>query len=223
MNYIFVTLSLYIAFTWIQQKTKLPILNPVLLSIATIILILNTSGIKYEEYYSGAKFISLFLGPATVALALPLYKNWKVLKKRGLILLIGIFVGSIVAISSVWLLCKLFEIEDEIILSLLPKSITTPIGMEVSRKIGGIPSLTVAVIVITGVLGNMIGPWILRVCKIKDPVAVGAAFGTSSHAIGTSRAIELGELEGAISGVSISIAGLLTSLIIPILLLLFPF
>lgn len=222
MNYIFLTLSFYIFYSWIQGKTKLALLNPVLLSITSIIIVLKLFNISYSDYYSGGKFISLFLGPATVALALPLYKNWKILKKRGFILVIGILTGSIVAVSSVWLLCRLFKIDNEILLSLLPKSITTPIGMEVSRKIGGIPSLTVAVIVITGVLGNMLGPIILKVCRIKDPVAVGAAFGTSSHAIGTSRALEIGELEGAISGVSISIAGLLTSLIIPLVLILFP-
>lgn len=221
MNYIFLTLFFFIFFTWLQKKLKQPLLNPVLLSILSIILVLKLSGISYENYYSGSKFISLFLGPATVALALPLYKNWEVLKRRGIILIIGIFVGSVVAVSSVFIMSKVFNIDGEIILSLLPKSITTPIGIEVSKKIGGIPSLTVAVIVITGVLGNIIGLPLLRLFRIKDPVAVGAAFGTSSHAIGTSKALEIGELEGAISGVSISIAGLLTSLIIPILLLLF--
>lgn len=221
MSYIFLTISLFTLFSWVQKRTKLAVLNPVLLSVITIIFFLKITGISYETYYSGSKFISIFLGPATVALALPLYKNWLVLKERGVILFIGILVGSIVAVSSVYILARLMKLDSEVILSLLPKSITTPIGMEVSRKIGGLPSLTVAVIVITGVLGNMIGPFVLKACRIKDPVAVGAAFGTSSHAIGTSKAIEIGELEGAISGVSISIAGLLTSLIIPLLLLIF--
>lgn len=221
MSYIFMTLSLFIVFSWLQKVTKWTLLNPVLLSIITIISILKVFGISYNDYYSGSQFISIFLGPATVALALPLYKNWVVLKERGIILVLGILVGSIVAVLSVFILSKLFGLDGDVILSLLPKSITTPIGMEVSRKIGGIPSLTVAVIVITGVLGNMIGPTVLKVFRIKDPVAVGAAFGTSSHAIGTSKALEIGQIEGAISGVSISIAGLLTSLIVPLLLLFF--
>ncbi len=219
MNYIFITLSFYLFYGWLQKKTKLAILNPVLLSVISIICVLKILGLTYEDYNSGGRFISLFLGPATVALALPLYKNWHILKEKGLTLLAGVFVGSLVAILSVWFLSKLFDLDNEILLSLLPKSITTPIGMEVSRKIGGIPSLTVSVIVITGVIGNMLGTILFRVFRIKDPVAVGAAFGTSSHAIGTSKALEIGEVEGAISGVSIGLAGLMTSLIIPLLLL----
>ncbi|QEN06299.1 LrgB family protein [Thiospirochaeta perfilievii] len=221
MNYIFLTITFYIVFTKLQQKTKIPLLNPVLLSVAFLILFLKVTGITYEEYLTGGKFISIFLGPATVALALPLYNNWDILKKRGLVLIIGILVGSIVAITSVWFLSKLFGVNSEITLSLLPKSITTPIGMEVSKKIGGIPSLTVSVIVLTGILGNILAPILFRLFNIKDSVAIGAALGTSAHAIGTSKAIELGEVEGAISGVSIGVAGLITSLIIPLLLLIF--
>ncbi|MGL1892057.1 MAG: LrgB family protein [Spirochaetaceae bacterium] len=219
MNYVFMTLTFYIFYSWIQKKAKIAILNPVLLSIISIIIILKITGISYQEYSSGGRVISLFLGPATVALALPLYKNWDILKERGISLVLGVLIGSLVAILSVWGLSNLFKIDSEIILSLLPKSITTPIGMEVSRKIGGIPALTVSVIVLTGVLGNMLGPVIFRIFKIEDPVAVGAAFGTASHAIGTSKAIEIGEVEGAISGVSIGLAGLITSLLIPLLLL----
>lgn len=219
MNYIFLTLTLYIFFSWLQQKTKFAILNPVLLSVAFIILILRFTGISYEEYISGGRLISIFLGPATVALALPLYKHWTILKEKGISLIAGIFVGSIVAILSVWFLSNIFKLDDKLILSLLPKSITTPIGMEVSRKIGGIPSLTVSVIVLTGIIGNIIGPTVFKLFKIKDPVAVGAALGTAAHAIGTSRALEIGEVEGAISGVSIGLAGLFTSIIIPLLLL----
>lgn len=220
MIYLFLTITTYIVFLYLQKKLSNPILNPVLLSILIIILILKIFNIDYETYKTGGNFISLLLGPATVALALPLYKNWDILKKRGMILFIGILTGTITAILSVFFLCKLFAIDKEILLSLLPKSITTPIGMEVSKKIGGIPSLTVSVIVITGITGNILGPLILKVLKIKDPVAVGAAFGTASHAIGTSKALEIGEVEGAISGVCISIAGLLTSILIPLLLLL---
>lgn len=219
MNYIFLTLSCYLFFVWLQKKTKLAILNPVLLSVTTIILFLHYTGSTFDEYYTGGQFISLFLGPATVALALPLYKNLYILKEKGITILLGVLVGSIVAILSVWFLANLFKLDNQIILSLLPKSITTPIGMEVSRKIGGIPALTVSVIVITGVIGNMLGMVIFKLFRIKDPVAVGAAFGTASHAIGTSKALEIGEIEGAISGVSIGITGLLTSLIIPLLLI----
>lgn len=219
MNYIFITLSFYILYSWIQQRTNIAILNPVLLSVTSIIIILKATGISYDEYMLGGKFISVFLGPATVALAIPLYKNWSILRERGLTLIIGIFVGSIVAVTSVWFLSNLFKLDEEIVLSLLPKSITTPIGIEVSRKIGGIPSLTVSVIVLTGIIGNIFGPAIFKIFKITDSVAIGAALGTSSHAIGTSRALEIGEVEGAISGVSIGLAGLFTSLLIPILLL----
>lgn len=221
MNYIFMTLTFYMLFTWVQQKTKIALFNPVLFSMTSIIIILKLTGTTYETYMSGGRFISIFLGPATVALAMPLYKNWSILKERGLTLLIGIFVGTMVAITSVWFLSNLFNLNNDIILSLLPKSITTPIGMEVSRKIGGLPSLTVSIIVITGVIGNILGSFLFRLLHIKDPVAIGAALGTSAHAIGTSRALEIGEVEGAISGVSIGIAGLLTSIMIPLLLLIF--
>lgn len=220
MIYLFLTLTTYLLFFYLQKRLSNPILNPVLLSITTIILVLKYFNIDYETYKVGGNFISILLGPATVALALPLYKNWNILKKRGIILFIGILVGTITAIMSVFFLCKLFSIDKEILLSLLPKSITTPIGMEVSKKIGGIPSLTVSVIVITGITGNILGPIVLKIIRVKDPVAVGAALGTASHAIGTSKALEIGEIEGAISGVCISIAGLITSILIPLLLLL---
>lgn len=219
MIYLFLTLTTYIIFSFLQKKLKSPLLNPVLFSIILIILIMKFFNISYDEYKVGGNFISLLLGPATVALALPLYRNWNILKTRGIVLLAGIIVGTITAILSVYFLSRLFGLDKEIILSLLPKSITTPIGMEVSRKIGGIVSLTVSVIVLTGITGNIIGPFVLKLLRIKDPVAVGAAFGTASHAIGTSKALEIGEIEGAISGVCISIAGLLTAILIPILLL----
>lgn len=219
MNYIFITISFYLFFVWLQRKTKIALLNPVLMSVISIILFLMFFKIDYETYSSGARFISIFLGPATVALALPLYKNWNILKERGFILIIGIIVGSLTAVLSVYFLSKLMGLNREFMLSLLPKSITTPIGMEVSRKIGGIPALTVSVIVLTGITGNMLGPLVLRVLRINDPVAVGASLGTASHAIGTSKALEIGEIEGAISGLSIGIAGIITSVIIPLLLL----
>jgi len=218
MSYIFLTISFYLIFTYLQKFTKITLLNPVLLTITSIILILNLFKIDYETYISTNRFISLFLGPATVALALPLYKNIHILKDKGLNIIVGVCVGSIVAISSVWGLCKIFNVDENIILSMLPKSVTTPIGMEVSRKIGGEPSLTVALIVITGLFGNMSGALILNLFKIKDSVAVGASLGTSCHAIGTSKALEIGEVEGAISGLSIGLAGLMTSLLIPLFL-----
>ncbi|MBN2617616.1 MAG: LrgB family protein [Spirochaetales bacterium] len=220
MNYFFITISCYLFFLFIQRKTKLSILNPVLLSITAIIILLIVVGQNYDDYMYGGRLISIFLGPATVTLALPLYKNRHILKSRGITVFIGILTGSFVAILSVYFLSKLFGIDKTIMLSLLPKSITTPIGMEISEKIGGIPALTVAVIVITGITGNILGPIVLKIFKIKDSVAIGAALGTASHAIGTSKALEIGEIEGAISGLSIGIAGLITSLLIPLLLLL---
>lgn len=219
MIYLFITITLFVVVTLLQKKSKTPLLNPVLISVILIIIFLKLFNIDYEEYMKGGVFITLLLGPATVALALPLYRNWEVFKGRGIILLSGILVGTITAITSVYFLAKFFNLDEEVILSILPKSITTPIGMEVSKSIGGIPSLTVALIVITGITGNILGPLILKLLRIKDPVAIGAAFGTSSHAIGTSKALEMGEVEGAISGVSISIAGLLSAILIPLLLL----
>jgi predicted murein hydrolase (TIGR00659 family) len=203
---------------FINKKTKVSIFNPLLISILIIITFLLKFNIDLDIYNKGANFISFFLGPATVILAVPLYKQLDLLKSNLISIVVGICVGCITAVVSVLYLIKLFNLTNSVGLSLVPKSITTPIGIEVSNNIGGIPSITVVAIIITGILGAVMGPFICKLFRIKDKIAVGIAIGTSSHALGTTKAIELGETQGAMSSLSIGIAGLITVFLAPLLI-----
>ncbi|WP_269851100.1 LrgB family protein [Methanosarcina horonobensis] len=156
--------------------------------------------IDFETYNLGGDYISFFLGPSTVVLAVPLYKKIQLLKSDVLPIIAGISAGYIAGISSILILSNFFGLDKIITSSLVPKSVTTPIGIEISKQIGGLPAITVAAIVATGIIGAVLGPFICRSFRIKDSVAVGIAIGTASHALGTTRAIELGETEGAMSG-----------------------
>ena len=201
---------------FINRKTKISVLNPLLIALCLIIIVLKGLNITFEQYNVGGQIITFFLAPATVALAIPLYKNIQLLKKNALPILGGIFVGSTVGIISIILMAKAFNLDLVLGLSLVPKSITTPIGMEVSKQLGGIPEITVAAIIVTGLTGTIMAESIFKLLKIKDPVAIGIAIGTSAHALGTTKAIEMGEAEGAMSGLAIGIAGLMTVFIAPI-------
>lgn len=194
----------------LQKKTKISLLNPLLVSITGIIIVLTVFNIDLEQYNKGGRLISFFLGPATVILAVPLYKQLALLKKYYLSILVGITIGSVTSIASVIFLGRIFGLSEVIILSFIPKSVTTPIGIEISEHLGGIPDLTVGMIVMTGIIGAVLGPTICKAFKIKNEVAVGAAIGTASHALGTTKAIELGETEGALSSLAIGVAGLIT-------------
>ncbi|WP_027340314.1 LrgB family protein [Halonatronum saccharophilum] len=204
---------------FLYNSKKVAILNPLLISVTMIILFLTGFNIDLNYYNQGGDLIAFFLGPATVILALPLYRQINLLKKNLFPILAGVIVGVSTAVVSVKLLGNLFGLSEVIQLSLMPKSITTPIGIEVSSQIGGIPSITVAAIVVAGILGAVVGPWILMLFKIDDQVAVGISLGTASHALGTTKAMELGEKEGAMSSLAIGVAGLLTVVLIPLLLL----
>lgn len=202
----------------ISKKTKNPLLNPLLVAIIIVIVFLLGFGIPKEKYDLGGSFILFFLGPATVVLAVPLYKQIELLKKDFVPIIVGILAGSVTSIMSVILLSKLFRIDLSVAVSMLPKSVTTAIGMEISKEIGGIVSLSVAVIVLTGITGAVIGPGLLKLLRIKDDVAQGVAIGTAAHAVGTSKAMELGETQGAMSGLSIGIAGIATVILVPLLM-----
>ncbi|NCC79061.1 MAG: LrgB family protein [Clostridia bacterium] len=202
----------------VSRKTKNPLLNPLLIAIILVILVLMGLEIPKEQYDLGGSFILFFLGPATVVLAVPLYKQIELLKKDLVPILIGISVGSATSIISVILLSRLFHVDLSVAVSMLPKSVTTAIGMEISKEIGGIVSLSVAVIVLTGITGAVIGPGLLKLFRISDDVAQGIAIGTASHAVGTSKAMELGETQGAMSGLSIGIAGIATVILVPLLI-----
>ncbi|AWZ49043.1 hypothetical protein C3495_09565 [Clostridiaceae bacterium 14S0207] len=203
------------------KKTKNPIFNPLLIGIAVVIGFLKVTNISFETYNIGGQYISFLLGPATVILAVPLYKKIALLKQYGLEIFLGISIGTSCGILSVILLSKLFGIDKSLMMSLVPKSITTPIGMEVSKGLGGNTSITVAAIIITGILGAIIGPMLCKICKIKNKVAIGISLGTASHAMGTAKALELGETQGAMGGLAIAISGLLTVFLAPLIVSLF--
>jgi predicted murein hydrolase (TIGR00659 family) len=205
----------------IKQKFKLSIFNPLLIAIIILILFLMKFNIKYEDYNNGGQIISFFLAPATVALALPLYKKFSLFKANALPILAGILCGATSGILSVIAFAKLFNLSSELTKSLIPKSITTPIGMALSNQLGGLPSITVVAIIITGILGSIIGPFLYKILKINDKVAMGIAMGSASHAVGTAKAMEVGETEGAMSSLTIAISGIVTVLIAPILWSLF--
>lgn len=203
---------------WINKKTKISFLNPLLVALVLIIVTLKVGQISIEAYNNGGQIISFFLGPATVALAIPLYKNIGLLKANAMPIIVGIGVGTSLGIASIIVMAKAFGLDLELGLSLVPKSITTPIGIEVSKQIGGMPEITVAAIIFTGLTGAIIAESVFKLIKVHDPVAKGIAIGTSSHALGTSKALEIGEVEGSMSGLAIGIAGLLTVIIAPILI-----
>ena len=194
----------------LKKKFKLAIFNPLLIAILCVMGVLAVTGVDYEAYNEGGKYISYLLTPATVCLAVPLYQQLTLLKNNLKAVAAGIISGVLASLISVLALAKLFGLSHEEYVTLLPKSITTAIGMGVSEELGGIVTITVAVIIITGVLGNMIAEVVLKAAHIQEPIAKGLALGTSAHAIGTAKAMELGQVEGAMSSLAIAVAGLLT-------------
>lgn len=195
---------------FLRKKLKWGFLNPLLLSILAVIFVLNLLEVDYETYNASAKYLSYLLTPATVCLAIPLYQQMELLKENFWAIFWGITAGVLSSLGSVLGLAYLFGLSHEQYVTLLPKSITTAIGIGVSEELGGISTITVAVIIVTGVFGNIIGEAICKLFKIQEPVSIGLAFGTSSHAVGTAKALELGEIQGAMSSLSIAVSGLLT-------------
>lgn len=191
-------------------RKKISVLNPLLISIIFVIIVIKVFDIDYETYNDGAKYISYLLTPATVCLAIPLYRQLSVLKKHSKEVFVGIFAGVIASLGSILLMSYMFGLTHRQYVTLLPKSITTAIGIGISDELGGIQTITIAVILITGVIGNVMAEWILKLFKIKEPVAKGLAIGTSSHVLGTAKALEIGEIEGAMSSLSVAVAGLMT-------------
>ncbi len=214
----FLALTL-IAFTigqWINEKTGSPIANPLLIGCILVGVVLVVFDIPLDEYNEGGGFLTLCLTPATIALAVPIYRQLEVLKKHLLPILAGALVGSLVSIGSVYGLGKLFGLDGKLIVSLLPKSVTTPIGVALSESMGGLTAVTSLAIIFTGIVGAVFLPASLKLLGVKHPVVTGIAIGTSSHAVGTSRALELDEVEGAMSGLAIGIAGLITAVVISV-------
>ena len=194
----------------LQKKCRLALCNPLLISVAVTIALLVTARIDYDVYYDGAKYLSYLLTPATVCLAVPLYEKLALLRQNYKAIFAGIFAGVVTTLCSVLVMSRLFHLSHEEYVTLLPKSITTAIGMGVSEELGGYVTLTVAMIIITGIFGNVTAVAVCRLFHITDPIAKGISIGSAAHALGTAKAIELGEVEGAMSGLSIVVAGLLT-------------
>ena len=194
----------------LKKKFNLGIFNPLLISIVISIIVLFIGKIDYNTYSEGAKYLSCLLTPATVCLAIPLYEEFELLKQNYRAVLFGLLAGTVTSLTTVFVLSKLCGLSHEEYVTLLPKSITTAIGMGVSEELGGYVTITVAVIIITGVLGNMFGELVCKLFRITEPISKGLAFGASSHAIGTAKAIEIGEVEGAMSGLAIAVSGILT-------------
>ena len=208
-----ISLLAYYAGVFLRKKTGKSFVNPLLVSIILVIAFLLLFRVDYASYQASAKYLSWFLTPATVSLAIPLYLQLERLKKNIRAILVSILAGSVASMGSVLALSVLFGFTHTQYVTFLPKSITTAIGMGVAEEMGGITAITVAVIIVTGIFGNIIGEALCKALKISDPVAVGLALGTSAHAIGTAKAMELGETEGAMSSLAIVTAGIITVLL----------
>lgn len=206
------SLAAYEAGVLLKKKFKLAVFNPLLIATAAVMAVLSLMKVEYVHYNESAKYISYLLTPATVCLAVPLYQQMELLKKNLKAVAGGITAGVLASLLSIFLLAKLFSLSHQQYVTLLPKSITTAIGMGISEELGGIQTITVAVIIVTGIFGNVTAEFICRLFRIHNPVAKGLAIGTASHAIGTAKAMELGEIEGAMSSLAIAVAGLLTVL-----------
>lgn len=211
-----ISIGSYLFGSWMKKKTGWALCNPLLISVIMTILVLLLLNIKYDTYYEGARYLGYFLTPATVCLAIPLYKQLELLRQNVTAVMGGIVAGVLASAGSILLMSLLFGLSHEHYVTLLPKSITTAIGMGVSEEAGGIVTLTVASILITGILGNIMGETIFKLFRIKNPIAKGLAMGTSAHAVGTAKALELGEIEGAMSSLAIAVAGLLTVVVVPL-------
>ena len=205
-----VSLVGYVIGVQLKKKFKLAVLNPLMISIIFVVGVVLLFKLDYPSYKKQAEILNYLLTPATIALAIPLYQQLSLLRKNLLAVICGIISGVFASMSSVLAMSVLFSLSHEDFVTLLPKSITTAIGMGVSEELGGIQTITVAVIIVTGVLGNVIGEGVCKLFRITEPISRGLALGTAAHAIGTAKALEMGEIEGAMSSLSIAVSGLLT-------------
>jgi len=212
------TLCAYVIGDWLYEKSgRHPLLNPVPIAIALIAGLLWMTEIPYQDYFEGAQFVHFLLGPATVALAIPLYQQLDILKKSGAALLAGVLVGSISAAGCAYLFAWAGGASIETLLSIAPKSVTAPIAMGIAEQLGGLPSLTAVLVILTGITGAVLGPLALNLARIKDWRARGLALGVASHGIGTARALQVNAVAGAFAGLAMGLNGLATAILIPII------
>ena len=213
-----ITFGLFFLAKWLQKRTGLMLLNPILLTIAILIIFLKVTGVSYETYNEGGHLIEFWLKPAVVALGVPLYLQLETIKKQLLPILLSQLAGCVVGVASVVLIAKWMGASNEIIYSLAPKSVTTPIAMEVAQSLGGIPSLTAAVVVCVGLLGGMLGFKAMHLTHIGSPMAQGLSMGTAAHAVGTSAAMEVSRKYGAFASLGLTLNGIFTALLTPTIL-----
>jgi predicted murein hydrolase (TIGR00659 family) len=226
MNSFFESPTFVISFTFLvyflaqklQQRTQMIILNPILVSIIIIILFLTVFGINYESYHEGSKLIEFFLKPAVVALGVPLYQQLEKIKKQTFQIIVSQLAGCIVGVVSVVLIAKLMGAPKEVILSLAPKSVTTPIAIEVSKAVGGIPPLTASVVIVVGIFGSIYGYAIMKMARVKNPVSQGLSMGTAAHAVGTSKSMQISPTFGAFSSLGLIMNGIFTAILAPYIL-----
>jgi predicted murein hydrolase (TIGR00659 family) len=216
------TLMVYLGAVWLFERSgRKPLLNPVLVAVTALVGILLATDTSYDTYFAGAQFVHFLLGPATVALAVPLYANVQKVRRLLLPLLISLLAGSIVAALSAVMIAKAFGVSRPVLLSLAPKSATSPVAMGVAEQIGGVPSLTAVLVILTGVIGAVLAPGLLRLLRVKDDAAQGFAIGVAAHGIGTARAFQLGETAGAFAGLAMGLNALATALLVPLLVRVF--
>lgn len=209
--------GVYLSAVWLYRKTKLALLNPLLIAIPVLAVITRLLGISYESFEKGSRIISFMLGPTVVVLGYLLYEQIAHLKENAVSILTSIFVGCITGLFSVIYIARSFGATPALIASLEPKSVTTPIAMSIAEKNGGIPALAAVVVIVVGIFGGLVGPFILEKLGIKSKIARGLALGSAAHGLGTARAMELGTLEGAISGLAIGVMGIMTAILVPVI------
>ena len=213
------TLLAYQGAIWLNRRCNgHPLANPVLIAVIALVTLLALTGTPYPTYFDGAQFVHFLLGPATVALAIPLYAQFDRLKRMAGPLLAALLAGSLTAALSAVLIGKLLGASDATLISLAPKSVTTPIAMGIAERLGGLPSLTAVLVILTGILGAVGAQWLYAVMKCNDPAVRGFALGTASHGIGTARAFQVSEQTGAFSALAMGLNGLLTAVLLPMLM-----
>lgn len=210
------TLGAYLLGVWVKKKSGLALLHPFLISIPVVFAVLKIADIPSQFYLESNKLVDFLLGPCVVSLGLLLYDHRVIIKKNLIGILSSVFVGSVTGVASVYMLCRVFRLDDLFILSMEPKSVTSPIAMDISALLGGDLSLTVVSVVVCGFVGACIGPVIVRAVRFRSPISKGLAMGASSHGLGTARAIEMGAVEGAASGLAIALMGVMTAFVVPI-------
>ncbi len=209
--------GVYLWAVWLYRKVRLALLHPVLISILVLAVVTRMLGISYESFEQGSRIITFLLGPSVVVLGYLLYEQVVCLKKNLVSILTAVFVGSAVGILSVIYIAGFFDADRALIVSLQPKSVTTPIALSISAKSGGIPSITAIVVIVVGIFGGVAGPFILEKVGITSKIAKGLAMGSAAHGLGTARAMELGTVEGAISGLAIGLMGIMTAILVPVI------